>query len=42
MGHSEEDERDEIDNDELFLSKETQKEGDGDDLVNTDADTDRS
>ena len=42
MYHLEEDERDEIENEELFLSRETQKEGYGDDLVNTDTDTDRS
>ena len=35
LDHSEEDERDEMKKKELFLSKETQKEGDGDDLVNT-------
>ena len=38
MDHLEEDERDEIENEELFLSEETQKEGDGDDVVNTDTD----
>ena len=42
MDHSEENERDELENEELFLSRETQKEGDGDDLVNTDTDTDQS
>ena len=40
MDHSEEYERDETENEELVLSNETQKEGDGDDLVDTD--TDRS
>ena len=38
LDHSEENERDELENEELFLSKETQKEGDGDDLVITDTD----
>ena len=38
MDHSEEDERDEIENEELVLIKETQKEVDGDDLVDTDND----
>ena len=36
--HSETDERDQIENEELVIKKETQKEGDGDDLVNTDTD----
>ena len=38
MDHSEENERDELENEELFLSKETQKEGNCDDLVDTDTD----
>ena len=38
LDHSEEYERDEIENEEFFLSKETQKEGDGNDLVNTGTD----
>ena len=42
MDHSEENERDELENEELFLSKQTQKEGDGDDIVNNDTDTDLS
>ena len=42
LDHSEENKRDEIENGELCFSKETQKEGDCDDLVNTDTDTDRS
>ena len=42
MDHSEEDERDEMKKKELFLSKETQKEGYGDDSFNTDTDTDLS
>ena len=42
LGHSEENERDELENEELIFSKKTQKEGDGDDLVNTDTDTDLS
>ena len=36
--HSETDERDQIENEELVIRKETQKEKDGDDLVNTDTD----
>ena len=42
MGHSEEIERDELESEELILSKKTKKEGDVDDLVNTDTDTDIS
>ena len=42
MGHSEENKRDELESEELILRKQTQKEGDGDDLVNTDTDTDQS
>ena len=40
MDHSEEDEKDGMENEELVLSKETQKVGYGDDLIDTD--TDRS
>ena len=40
LGHSEENKRDELESEELILSKQTQKEGDDDDLVNTDTDTD--
>ena len=36
--NSDTDERDQIENEELVMRKETQKEGDGDDLVNTDTD----
>ena len=42
MGHSEENKRDELESEELILSRQTQKEGDGDDLVDTDTDTDMS
>ena len=42
MGHSEESKRDELESEELILSKKTKKEGDVDDLVNTDTDTDIS
>ena len=40
MGHSEENKRIELESEELILSRQTQKEGDGDDLVDTDAGTD--
>ena len=42
MDHSEENERDELENEELIFSKQTQKEEDGDDIVNTDTDADLS
>ena len=42
MGHSEANEQDELENEELILSRQTQKEGYGDDLVDTDTDTDMS
>ena len=42
LDHPEEYERYELENEEIFLSKETQIEGDFEDLVNTDTDTDRS
>ena len=40
LGHSEENRRDELKSKELILSKNTQKEGDADDLVDTDTGTD--
>ena len=40
MGHSEENRRDELKNQKLSLSKNKKIEGDGDDLVDTDAVTD--
>ena len=40
MGHSEENRRDELESKELILSKNTQKEEDSDDLVDTDTGTD--
>ena len=40
MRHSEENKRDELESEELILSKKTQKEGDADDLVDTNTDTD--
>ena len=42
MGHSEENKRDEWESEELILSKQNQKEGNDDDIVNTDTDTDIS
>ena len=42
MGHSEENKRCEIESEEFILSKQDQKEGDVDDIVNTDTDTDIS
>ena len=42
MGHSEENETDESESEELILTKKTQKEGDADDLVDTGTDTDMS
>ena len=42
LGHSEENKRYELESEELILSKQTQKEGDYDDLVNTDTDSDIS
>ena len=38
LDHSETDERDQTENEELFIGNKTQKEGDGDDQVNTDID----
>ena len=40
MGHSEENKSDELESEELILSRQTQKQGYGDDLVDTDTDTD--
>ena len=40
MGHSEENKRDELESEELILSRKTQKEGGDDDLVDTDTGTD--
>ena len=40
LGHSEEKKTDELESEELILSKKTQKEGDADDLVDTDTGTD--
>ena len=40
LGHSEENKTDELKSKELILSKKTQKEGDADDLVDTDTGTD--
>ena len=40
MGHLEENKTDELESEELILSKKTQKEGDADDLVDTDTGTD--
>ena len=42
MGHSEENKKDELESEELILSKKTQKEGNVDDLVDTDTGTDMS
>ena len=40
MGHSEENKTDELESEELIFSKKNQKEGDADDLVDTDTGTD--
>ena len=40
MGHSEENKTDELESEELLLSRKTQKEGNADDLVDTDTGTD--
>ena len=40
LGHSEENKTDELESEEFILSKKTQKEGDADDLVDTDTGTD--
>ena len=40
LGHSEENKREELESKELILSRKTQKEGDADDLVDTDTGTD--
>ena len=42
MGHSEENKTDELESEELLLSKKTQKEGNADDIVDTDTGTDMS
>ena len=40
MGHSEENKTDELESEEFIFSKKTQKEGDADDLVDTNTGTD--